>query len=551
MSGHPFYTQSRTNAGEVTLEDCRDYVRTGRCKYGGSCKYSHPTNVQSGGGLRGPIDPSEPIFPIRPDEPICQYYLKHGTCKFGQACKFNHPPHGQQPLKTVINGTNSAAVLINIGRNEGHQQLLFDQVATDSNGNLMMLQFLPQRPDEPDCIYFLKNGRCKYGGTCRYHHPVNLNQRRSNSGSTSGDVQRRNRSNSQEQYRATPNVQYVSQIVPAFSQSTRSEGPVIYYNDDGPPATQAYKTVQIVSASDGAASFGVPINDIAAGSSASSLASSFEMAGSNMERLGDTSGSIWNQARRHGSGGSLNTNNADVSSQACMQKLHNVASEGNIRQRLRASSYGSDCNGSQYDTSTMTSATSLQSMSRNTSAGSWRNERQPEPLHRQSQTIQQLHSASTPRSPQGRDQAVGRRTSPPGRGQRSEENEEGLTMMTSALLNMLDTTEEAGVGFEVDEDQRYPTASYHSAPRALQEQFEKMSTHLDNQNEYRGRPPPGLGVTDNPSGSSWSVTMQGQPNQNFTHRTLSNDHLDSLIDPLSQDADIGLYFPYSTNCHFI
>jgi hypothetical protein len=32
---------------------------------------------------------------------------------------------------------------------------------------------LPQRPAEPDCLYFLKHGRCKYGSTCKYHHPMN------------------------------------------------------------------------------------------------------------------------------------------------------------------------------------------------------------------------------------------------------------------------------------------------------------------------------------------------------------------------------------------
>mmetsp|Transcript_9058 Transcript_9058/g.11688 ORF Transcript_9058/g.11688 Transcript_9058/m.11688 type:complete len:103 (+) Transcript_9058:505-813(+) len=63
--------------------DCRDYLRTGRCKYGESCKYHHPPNVQSGGGIAS-INPGEPPFPIRPGEPSCQYFLKHGTCKFGE-----------------------------------------------------------------------------------------------------------------------------------------------------------------------------------------------------------------------------------------------------------------------------------------------------------------------------------------------------------------------------------------------------------------------------------------------------------------------------------
>mmetsp|Transcript_9057 Transcript_9057/g.11682 ORF Transcript_9057/g.11682 Transcript_9057/m.11682 type:complete len:457 (+) Transcript_9057:505-1875(+) len=112
--------------------DCRDYLRTGRCKYGESCKYHHPPNVQSGGGIAS-INPGEPPFPIRPGEPSCQYFLKHGTCKFGQTCKFNHPPNFRAHVPE---------------------------------------QLLPQRPGEPDCIYFLRNGRCKYGITCKYHHPI-------------------------------------------------------------------------------------------------------------------------------------------------------------------------------------------------------------------------------------------------------------------------------------------------------------------------------------------------------------------------------------------
>jgi hypothetical protein len=54
----------------MAIEDCRDYLRTGRCKYGASCKYRHPANVQSGGGMRIPLNPGEPMFPVRPNEPI-------------------------------------------------------------------------------------------------------------------------------------------------------------------------------------------------------------------------------------------------------------------------------------------------------------------------------------------------------------------------------------------------------------------------------------------------------------------------------------------------
>ena len=29
----------------------------------------------------------------------------------------------------------------------------------------------PERPGEPECQYYLKTGNCKYGSSCKYHHP--------------------------------------------------------------------------------------------------------------------------------------------------------------------------------------------------------------------------------------------------------------------------------------------------------------------------------------------------------------------------------------------
>eukprot|EP00978_Attheya_sp_CCMP212_P010893 scaffold26532_cov56-Attheya_sp.AAC.4 len=154
-------------------EDCRDYLRTGRCKYGTSCKYNHPADVQSGGGIKAPIDPSGPLFPVRPNEASCQYYIKHGTCKFGQACKFNHPPDHKVEAAVGSSGIGQSLILNLDGI---QQQSFLNTGGGDGRNNGIMLQFLPQRPNEPDCIYFLRNGRCKYGATCRYHHPLNINR---------------------------------------------------------------------------------------------------------------------------------------------------------------------------------------------------------------------------------------------------------------------------------------------------------------------------------------------------------------------------------------
>lgn len=116
--------------------NCRDYLRTGNCKYGNQCKYNHPPWVQSGGGIKERINPCKPLFPIRPNEPPCPYFLRYGTCKFGQTCKFHHPPSALS--------------------------------ASENNC------FLAQRPTEPDCIFFLKHGHCKFGSTCKFHHPLSI-----------------------------------------------------------------------------------------------------------------------------------------------------------------------------------------------------------------------------------------------------------------------------------------------------------------------------------------------------------------------------------------
>ena len=33
----------------------------------------------------------------------------------------------------------------------------------------------PERPDEADCIYYLRTGFCGYGSRCRFNHPRDRN----------------------------------------------------------------------------------------------------------------------------------------------------------------------------------------------------------------------------------------------------------------------------------------------------------------------------------------------------------------------------------------
>ena len=171
--------------------------------------------------MKAPIDPTEPMFPIRPNEPPCQYYMKHGTCKFGQTCKFHHPP--QSSLTSAV--MNGQPVLMGIGRKNDTPQVLWSPPGGDSG-----MQLLPQRPDEPNCIFFLKNGRCKYGPTCRYHHPLSFPERRQ------GDDSRR-----QAQQDQSPKIHYVTSIPSNAFQHGHfvvTDGSVTFVSLDGSPPTQ-------------------------------------------------------------------------------------------------------------------------------------------------------------------------------------------------------------------------------------------------------------------------------------------------------------------------
>lgn len=163
--------------------DCRDFLRTGRCKYGDSCKYHHPI-----GGVKA-TDPNEPPFPIRPDEPICQYYLKNGTCKFGQTCKFHHPPHMMGKTRSIYSAATTTGVATTMATPVVSGMPMALSLPNTNQGpprdisipgKLPLGMGLPQRPSEPDCIYFLKHGRCKYGVTCKYHHPIHHSHSNSN-----------------------------------------------------------------------------------------------------------------------------------------------------------------------------------------------------------------------------------------------------------------------------------------------------------------------------------------------------------------------------------
>ncbi|XP_057473869.1 zinc finger CCCH domain-containing protein 37-like [Actinidia eriantha] len=104
-----------------------------------------------------------PIYPQRPGEKDCAHYMLTRTCKFGDSCKFDHPiwvPEGGIPDWKEVFATDSEKLSGSILL---YESKLVPLIATSES--------LPERPGEPDCPYFLKTQRCKFGLRCKFNHP--------------------------------------------------------------------------------------------------------------------------------------------------------------------------------------------------------------------------------------------------------------------------------------------------------------------------------------------------------------------------------------------
>lgn len=173
--------------------ECAFFVKTGICKYGAKCKFDHPKD--KGGslkisehkgdgdaavtvgteehGLSGPINgktedtPIKPAtmhnskgLPIRPGETDCPFYVKTGSCKFGSNCRFNHPD------RILVNMPPAVMPFA------AHDQPLVGYSGMLPQHSLGA-PIPPQRPGEPECTFYIKTGECKFGPSCKFHHPLN------------------------------------------------------------------------------------------------------------------------------------------------------------------------------------------------------------------------------------------------------------------------------------------------------------------------------------------------------------------------------------------
>ncbi|XP_059648679.1 zinc finger CCCH domain-containing protein 58-like isoform X2 [Cornus florida] len=188
---------------------CKYYMRTGMCKFGASCKYHHPSQ---GGEAVSPVALNISGYPLRPGEKECLYYVRTGQCKFGVSCKFHHPqlagiqvpapapgplPPAASLLAPAIYPTAPGSAVASSGTQPnagggpiyGITQLspsapayAGPNTSTGPSGGSQKEHTFPERPGQPECQYYMKKGDCKFGSSCRYHHPPESSMPKTNFG---------------------------------------------------------------------------------------------------------------------------------------------------------------------------------------------------------------------------------------------------------------------------------------------------------------------------------------------------------------------------------
>lgn len=179
---------------------CAFYIKTGKCKFGATCKFHHPKDIQipstgqeNGNGVQSAdtansegttvvdvnaMKPTVSItpallhnskgLPIRPGEVDCPFYLKTGSCKYGATCRYNHPAINPPAAMVASPAASLSIGVVNPAAS------IFQTI--DPRLTQPVLTYgptvYPQRPGQIECDYYMKTGVCKFGERCKFHHPI-------------------------------------------------------------------------------------------------------------------------------------------------------------------------------------------------------------------------------------------------------------------------------------------------------------------------------------------------------------------------------------------
>ncbi|KAL6609503.1 hypothetical protein ACP70R_039472 [Stipagrostis hirtigluma subsp. patula] len=104
----------------------------------------------------GPLCKQEHVdYPNMSGRQECPFLVRFGNCKFASTCKYYHPKDNFS------------------SRYESKKQSSrYESKKKQSPAEELIVY--PDRPDEPECPFYMKTGHCKFGAACKFHHPKDL-----------------------------------------------------------------------------------------------------------------------------------------------------------------------------------------------------------------------------------------------------------------------------------------------------------------------------------------------------------------------------------------
>uniref|UniRef100_A0A2P2MI58 Uncharacterized protein MANES_03G192500 n=2 Tax=Rhizophora mucronata TaxID=61149 RepID=A0A2P2MI58_RHIMU len=187
-------------------KECTYYIKNGHCKFGATCKFHHPqpANIQvSSQPLAPQVAPAPTPLPAPALYPVVQSPSGPSSQQYGVVVPrpplipgYVQGPYGPVLLSPSVipypswspypapvspgasSGTQPAvgsSLMYGIPSAPAYTGTYQAMPATAGPSSISQQEHsFPDRPGQPECQYYVKTGHCKFGSSCRYHHPPEL-----------------------------------------------------------------------------------------------------------------------------------------------------------------------------------------------------------------------------------------------------------------------------------------------------------------------------------------------------------------------------------------
>ncbi|KAE8660139.1 Zinc finger CCCH domain-containing protein 58 [Hibiscus syriacus] len=185
-------------------KECSYFVKTGQCKFGATCKFHHPAPpavevpAPSPASQVAPMPtpvPAPTLYPTvqSPSGPSSQQYgvvmvrppLMPGSYLQGpygplllspgmvSVANWNPyaPPVSPGTRATAVSSSNFGVTPLSPSAPAYTRSYQPVPPSAGPSSSIQKEQSFPDIPGQPECQYYMKTGDCKYGSSCKYHHP--------------------------------------------------------------------------------------------------------------------------------------------------------------------------------------------------------------------------------------------------------------------------------------------------------------------------------------------------------------------------------------------